>query len=59
MPGLKRTVAVDMLPKNEERLIAQREEGSAQRREDLELVIRPFDRGDRVAQRDDLLAIME
>ena len=59
VPGRERAVAIDLLPKHEQRLIAQREEGSAQRRKDLELVIGPLDRGDGVAQRDDLFAIME
>ena len=57
--GLERAVAVDMLPKSKEGLVAQREERPAQRGKDLQLVIGPFDRGEGVAKRDDLLAIME
>ena len=52
-------VDVDILPESEERLVAEREERPAQRRKDPELVVGPFDRGEGVAQRDDLLAIVE
>ena len=55
----ERAVAIDLLPKREQRLVAEREERAAQRGEDLELVIGPLDRRDGVAQRDDLFAIME
>ena len=59
VPDRERAVAIDLLPKREQRLVAQREERAAQRRKDLELVIGPLDRRERVAQRDDLFAIME
>ena len=51
--------AVDILPKGKERLVAEREERPAQRGKDLQLVIGPFDRGESIAESDDLLAIME
>jgi hypothetical protein len=47
------------LPKNKKGLIAEREEGTAQRGKDLELVIGPLDRRDGITERDDLFAIME
>ena len=57
--GLCSAVAVDILPKCKESLVAQGEEWPAQRREDPELIVGPFDRGDGVAKGDDLLAIMK
>ena len=43
----------------EQLLVANREQRAAQRREDRELIVRPFDRHQRRAQRFDLLAIVE
>src|SRR5262245_27986831 len=54
-----RAVAIDPLAESEQRLVAQCEEWAAQRGKYLELVVRPLDRGDGVAQRHHLFAIME
>ena len=43
----------------EQRVVGEREERTAQRREHRELVVGPLDRGERVAQRDHLLALVE
>jgi hypothetical protein len=40
-PGREGAIAIDLLPKNEKGLIAQREEGTAQRGKDFEFVIDP------------------
>ncbi len=42
----------------EQRVVAEREERAVQGREDAELVVRPLDGGQRVAQRDDLFALV-
>ena len=57
--GLEGAVLAHLLPKNEERLIANSEEWASKRREDLQFVIRPLDRRQRVAKRDDFLAIVK
>ena len=49
----------EALAKREQRAVAEREERTAQRREDGELVLRPLDRRERVAQRLDLFAPVE
>ena len=43
----------------EQRLVADREQRPAQRREHRQLVVRPLDRGERGADRLDLLAIVK
>ena len=45
-PGLQSALAVDTLPESEEGLVAQCEKWAAQRGEDLQLIVRPFDRRD-------------
>jgi len=57
--GLQRAIALDMLPESKERLVAEREEWPVQGGKDFQLVIGPFDRGESVAESDDLLAIVE
>jgi hypothetical protein len=57
--GLQITVALHILPEGKERLVAVRKERPAQGGKDPQLVIRPFDRGERIAESDDLLAIVE
>jgi hypothetical protein len=47
------------LPEEEQRFVVQREERAAQRRKDTELVVGPFDRGERGAQRDNLFAVVK
>jgi hypothetical protein len=55
----ERTVAIDPLPIQQKSLVAQRKERTAQRREDLELIVGPFDCREGVSERDDFLAVME
>jgi hypothetical protein len=43
--GGQRAVAVDILPKGKERLVAEREERSPEGGKDFQLIIGPFDRG--------------
>jgi hypothetical protein len=47
------------MPINEKRLVAEREERSSERRENLQFVVGPLDRRHGVAERDDLLSVME
>ena len=56
---MQRAIGIEILPEGEERVVAEREERTAQRGKDPEFVIRPFDGGEGIAQRDDLLAIVE
>src|SRR5262245_39626034 len=58
-PNLSCVVAIDILPKNEKSFVTERKERAAQRSENLQLVIRPFDGGDGITKGDYLLAIME
>jgi hypothetical protein len=58
-PYLQFTVGVDRLPIHEQRVVAEGNEGPAKGRIDPQLVIRPFDRGEGVAQRQDFLSIMK
>ena len=46
-------------PVGEQHVVAEREQRAAQRAEDRQLVVRPLDRGERGAQRLDLLALVE
>jgi hypothetical protein len=52
-------LAIDALPKSQERFIAKRNERPPQCSEYLELVVRPFNGRQAIAKRYDLLALME
>ncbi len=56
---LQLTIRTESLPIDEQGVVAEREQRSPEGRIDPQLVIRPFDRGKGIAQRDDLLAIMK
>ncbi len=55
----ERVQAAEALAKREQRAVAEREERTAQRREHREIVLGSLDRGERVADRLDLLALVE
>ena len=59
MTGLEVAVTADLLPKDKERFIANREKRPSKRREDFQLVVRPFDCGQSIAKGNDLLSIMK
>ena len=56
---LQRAIRANILTEGEQRLVAEGEQRTAEGRKHPELVIRPFDRDKRIAQRDDLLAVVE
>ena len=59
VPNGERAIHITPVPINEKRLVAKREEWPSESGEHLEFVIGPLDRRDRIAERDDLLSIME
>ena len=57
--GLEVAIVAHLLPENEESLIANSEEWASKRREHLQLIVGPLDRGEGVSKRDDFLAIVK
>src|ERR1700680_459387 len=57
--SLQRAVVIGILPEGKERLVAECEVWPMQGSKDSEFVLGPFDRGERVMESDDLLAIVE
>src|SRR5712692_7439680 len=51
--------AADRFAKLEQRAVGERKQRTAQRRKDREFVVGPLDRGERIAQRLDLLAFIK
>ena len=52
-------IGIEILPEGKESVVAESEERAAQGGKDPELVIRPFDGGEGIAQSDDFLAVVE
>src|SRR5581483_11258740 len=55
----ERVEPLHAIAEREQRVVPEREQRPAQRREDAELVVGPLDRGERVPDREDLLALVE